>query len=51
MIVGMIVIVLLAIMLFAYVKNRQENRKTERRERLLQKQEELLESLRKEKEE
>ena len=45
------VIFLLTMMVFAYMKNKQENRRTERRERLREKQEELIEALKKDKEE
>jgi preprotein translocase subunit SecG len=45
------VIFLLTMMVFVYMKNKQENRRIERRERLREKQEELIESLKKDKEE
>ena len=45
------IIFLLTMMVFAYMKNKQENRRIERRERLKEKQEELIESLKKDKEE
>jgi preprotein translocase subunit SecG len=45
------VIFLITMMVFAYMKNKQENRRIERRERLREKQEELIESLKKDKEE
>lgn len=38
-------------MVFAYMKNKQENRRIERQERIREKQEELIESLKKNKEE
>jgi preprotein translocase subunit SecG len=45
------VIFLITMMVFAYMKNKQENRRIERRERLREKQEELIESLKKDKKE
>ena len=45
------IIFLLTMMVFAYMKNKQENRRIERQERFKEKQEELIESLKKDKEE
>ncbi len=45
------VIFLITMMVFAYMKNKQENRRIERRERLREKQEGLIEALKKDKEE
>ena len=47
--IEVIVISLLTLMLFAYFRNRQANRNDNRRERLQQKQEDLLEMLQKNK--
>ena len=45
------IIFLITMMVFAYMKNKQENRRIERQERFKEKQEELIESLKKDKEE
>ena len=46
---SLVVIAVLALAFISYMKNKQANRREERRERFLEKQEELLERLRKDK--